>query len=156
MDSSPLDAVDRAIPYHLQENARKPITDIADSVNVSDNTVRNCIRSLEDADVIEGYQVNVDYDRANVQHYYAFVCTARVSEREQLARQARERPAVVEVLSLMTGTNNVVVVGAGSRKDDMTDLAYQLDEIGLTIEREHLIREHERRPFEGFRLENSV
>lgn len=153
MDDSTLDAVDRAILYHLQQNARKPITDIADAVNVADNTVRNRIQTMEDEGVITGYGVEIDYDRAAVQHYYLFVCSARVSEREELADRAHRLPTVVEVITLMTGTRNVYVLGAGSQKDDITQLAYDLDESGLEIADEYLIRDHVRQPFEEFSLQ---
>jgi DNA-binding Lrp family transcriptional regulator len=156
MESSPLDGVDREILYQLQTNARKPITDIADATNVSDNTVRNRIDDLEEAGVIKGYQVNVNYDHAGVQHYYIFVCTAVVSERESLARQARKLSGVVEIITLMTGTSNVYILGAGTEKDDMTHLAYDVDGLGLQIEYEHLVRAHERRPFEGFHLQETI
>lgn len=153
MEGSALDAVDRAILYHLQRNARKPITDIADAVNMADNTVRNRIQAMEDEGVIKGYSVDIDYDRADVQHYYVFVCSARVSERERLVDEARQFPAVVEVLTLMTGSKNVYVLGAGSEKDDITQLAYDLDELGLDVNDEYLIRDHVHKPFEEFRLD---
>lgn len=156
MNGSTIDAVDRAIIYHLQENARKPITDIADAVNVADNTVRNRIQKLEDEGIIRGYTATVDYDKANVQHYYIFICTARVSEREELAEEARKHSSIVEVLTLMTGTNNIYVLGVGTRKDDMTNLAYSLDNLGLRIDHEHLIRDHVHEPFDGFRLEQNI
>ncbi|MBX0286896.1 AsnC family transcriptional regulator [Halomicroarcula sp. F28] len=147
------DRLGRAIIHHLQTDARKPITEIADAVNVSDNTVRNRIRSLEERGVITGYQATVDYDTAGVQHYYLFVCSVRVSEREQLAEKAREQPSVTEVLTLMTGTHNVYVVAAASRKEAVSDLARRLDKLELEIEREHLIWRHDRQPFSGFELE---
>lgn len=152
MASSPLDAVDHAILHELQRNARKPITDIADAVDVSDNTVRNRIEAMEEADVIDGYRVDVNYDEAGVQHHYLFVCSTRVSKREQLAEEARRQLGVTEVITLMTGTHNVYVLAAGSEKDDMTKLAYDIDELGLEIEREHLIRAHVRQPYDGFAL----
>lgn len=152
MNGSDFDAVDRAILHHLQQDARKPITDIADAVNVSDNTVRNRIQGLEDEGVIRGYFVDVNYDEIGVQHHYIFTCSARVSRREQLAERVREFPGVTEVITLMTGSNNVLIVAAGTEKDDMTDLAYAVDELGLDIEHEHLVREHARQPLEEFRL----
>lgn len=155
MESSPLDGVDREILYQLQKNARKPITEIADATNVSDNTVRNRIDALEEEGVIEGYQVNVNYDHAGVQHYYMFACSASVSERESLAREARQHTGVVEVITLMTGKSNVYILGAGAEKDDMTDLAYDVDGLGLEIEHEHLVRGHDRRPFDGFHLQEN-
>lgn len=153
MGSPPHDAIDRAILHYLQADGRTPITDIADELDVADNTVRNRITKLENEGVIEGYQVNVDYDEAGVQHYYMFSCTARISEREHLAEEAKEHDGVVEVITLMTGRENVLIIAAGSQKDDMTALANELDMIGLVIEREHLVREHDRQPYSGFRLE---
>ena len=156
MDTAPLDTVDRAIIYHLQEDARTPITDIADAVNVSDNTVRNRIRALEEKDIITGFQVNVDYDAAGVQHHFLFVCSARVSEREQLVDDARQLDGVTEVITLMTGSENVYIISAASGKKKITELAYAIDSLGLEIEREHLIWRHDRQPFSGFRLEEST
>lgn len=156
MESSSLDAVDYAILYHLQQDGRKSITDISDAVNVSDNTVRNRIQDLEDEQVIQGYQVNINYDEADIQHHYLFVCSARVSEREELAKEARQHSGVTEVITLMTGKHNIYVIGVGNEKDDMTNLAYDIDEMGLEIEREHLIRAHDRQPFDGFQLEDNL
>lgn len=150
MSSASLDDLDRAVLHHLQEDARRAVTDIADDLDVSDNTVRNRMQAMEEAGVIGGYRVEVDYDVADVQHYYMFVCSARVSEREALAAEAREYPRVTEVITLMTGNHNVLVIGASEGKDEISDLASAIDELGLTVEREHLIRDHVRQPYSGF------
>lgn len=150
MTSTPLDETDRAIIYHLQSNGRQPITDIADAVEVADNTVRNRIARLKQDGIIQGYSVNVDYDRAGVPHYYIFLCTAPVSEREQLADATREMEGVVEVVTLMTGESNVLVHAIGMEKDDITHLAYDIDDLGLRINSEHVVRDHTRHPFTAF------
>lgn len=155
MDGTPTDAIDRAILYELQVNGRRQITDIADEVDVADNTVRNRIQAMEDEGVIDGYLVDVNYDQAGLQHYYVFLCTARVSEREKLAKQVIEEPSVVEVTTLMTGQNNVLVFAAAEEKDEITDLAYNLDEMGLQINAEYLVRRQIRKPYERFQLEES-
>lgn len=153
MDDTPFDAVDRGIVYLLQQNARNTITDVATAVNVSDNTVRNRVRRLEERGVIEGYSADIDYNRIGVQHHYQFVCTASVSDREELANEALDVPGVVEVRTLMTGTRNVYVTAAGSDNDDITRIAMALDETGLEIEVENLVRSRTRRPLQQFRLE---
>lgn len=152
MDGTPTDAIDRAILYELQVNGRRQITDIADELDVADNTVRNRLQKMEDGGVINGYLVDVNYDQARIQHHYVFTCTARVSEREELAQEALQLPGVVEVTTLMTGTNNVIIFGVGEEKDDITDLAYALDAMGLRIDHEHLVRRQVRRPYDGFQL----
>lgn len=106
---------------------------------------------MEEAGIITGYTVNIDYDAAGIQHHYVFVCTARVSEREGLAAEARKLPGVIEVITLMTGTDNVLLIAVTSKKDEITDLAYAVDELGLRIEREYLIREHIKQPYSELR-----
>jgi len=137
-------------PVPPPQDARRAITDVADDVGVSDDTVRNRIQRPEGEGVIDGYSVDVSYDDADVQHYYVFVCTAHVGEREALAREAGRLPGIVEVRTLMTGTRNVHLTAVGPEKDDITRLAQSIDELGLTIERENLIRSYSRYPFDGF------
>lgn len=153
MDDTPFDAMDRGIVYLLQRDARSTITDVATAVNVSDNTVRNRVRRLEEQGVLEGYSADVDYNRIGVQHHYQFICTAGVSEREELADEALGVPGVIEVRTLMTGTRNVYVTAAGSDNDDITRIALALDGIGLGIDQENLIRSQTRQPLEQFQLE---
>lgn len=156
MGSLSLDAVDREILYQLQSNARQPITEIADAADVSDNTVRNRIERLEDAGVIEGYQANVDYDEADVPHYYIFVCSARVSERDELAEEVRGIDGIVEVITLMTGNSNVLLLAAVGKKGEISDLAFDIDGLGLDIEREHLVRNHVHQPLSRFHVPDDV
>ena len=150
MGDDSIDEVDRAILYYLQQDARRSFSDIADELDVSSNTVRNRISDMEEAGVISGYHAAVNYDTAGVQHHYIFFCTVAVSKREELAGEVRQLPGVVEVITLMTGQNNVIIIGAGDEKDAMTELAYTVDELGLTIEHEHLIRDFARQPYSGF------
>lgn len=145
-----LDVIDQAILFHLQQDGRKPITAIAEALDVSDNTVRNRVQAMEDAGVITGYQVTVDYEKADIQHHYLFVCSARVKDRERLAAEARNHAGVTEIVTVMTGTENVYIVGVGESKDDITDLALALDELGLAIEREYLVRDYTSQPYSRF------
>lgn len=151
MTESPIDATDRHILYLLQEDARANITDIADVVGVSGNTVRNRIEALEDRDVINGYDVDIDYQKAGLDLHFAFTCSARVSEREGFAREALHVPGIVEVREFMTGRNNVFVEGVGSDVDDITREAETLDGLGLSIEAEALIRSDYSKSLEYFR-----
>lgn len=150
MSDSTLDEIDRAILFYLQEDGRRAVTEIADRINVADNTVRNRIQAMEESGVIAGYSVDVDYNAAGVQHHYMFVCSTRVSQREELAAEARKLPNVIEVITLMTGNHNVFLIGSCSDKDEISHLAHTLDELGLHIEREHLIYDHIRQAHSGF------
>ena len=78
-------------------DARRPVTEIAEYAGVSDNTVRNRMRRLEDRGVIQGYSADIDYHRTGIRHSSQFVCTARMGEPDELADRARDIPGVVEV-----------------------------------------------------------
>lgn len=151
-----MDAIDRAILYHLQQDAHQPLTHIATALDVSDNTVRNRIEKLENDGILQRYTIDVDYDRANIQHHYLFICTARVSERESLVEDARKIPGVTRIMSVMTGQQNVHIEVAAATKDEITGIAYRLDEIGFRIEQENLIWSEHKEPYAGFRLEENL
>ncbi|WP_226480355.1 hypothetical protein [Natrinema amylolyticum] len=64
-------------------------------------------------------------------------------------------PGVVGVTTLMTGSMNVYVTAAAPDKQTITDIAYRLDEVGLSIDREHLIWKQESDPYTGFQFEGN-
>ena len=151
MTSHELDALDRRILYALQREARHTSSsDIAASLDVSASTVRNRIQRLEDADVIEGYHAAVDYEATGHQFFTLIVCTAPIPDREVLAAAAAEVPGVVEVQEVMTGDANVLVRAVGVDTDDLTRIGEDLDDLGLRVSDEDLIRSIHRRSYSQF------
>ena len=152
---TPLDDVDRAILQLLQRDARNlTAVDIADRVGVTDGTVRNRIDKMEQSEIIEGYVPMVDYELAGYQLQIRIMCTAPIVDREDLAREALRIEGVVEVHEVMTGRGNVEVKAVAPRHDDLTRIARTLDEMGLSVESEELIRHHYFRPFNHFGTED--
>ena len=62
-DPVPLDQTDRAILDLLQENARRPLRDIADAVGLTVAPVQRRIARLEKLGVIERYTVRINHGR---------------------------------------------------------------------------------------------
>ncbi len=154
-ESGPLDDVDRAILQLLQRDARnRTAVEVAERVGVSDGTVRNRIDALERENVIEGYVPLVHYENAGYQLQIRFTCTARIVDREQLARDALDVRGVVEVREMMTGRENVEITAVAPQNEDVTRVALALDELGLDVEREELVRNRYVRPFDHFGTEN--
>lgn len=152
---TPLDEVDRAILQLLQRNARhQTAIEIGEAVGVSDGTVRNRIESLEQREIIEGYVPVIDYENAGYQLEVQFHCSARIVNREAYAEEALQIEGVVEVLELMTGTSNVEITAVAPRKDDLTRIAREIDELGLEVEEEKLVRRKYIRPFNHFGTED--
>ncbi|WP_049903255.1 Lrp/AsnC family transcriptional regulator [Halococcus agarilyticus] len=146
-----LDALDGRILHALQEDGRHTSSsDIAASLDVSASTVRNRIQRLESDEVISGYHADVDYEAAGFQLYTLIVCTAPIPEREELAAAAADVPGVVEVQEVMTGEANVLVRAIGVDGDDLSRIGEELDELGLGVSDEDLIRNTHRSPYSGF------
>ena len=146
-----LDALDRRVLFHLQRDARRTSSgDIAADTGVSASTVRNRIAGLEQRDILRGYHADVDYERSGYQLYTLVVCTAPIPQREELAKAALDVPGVVEVREVMTGTANVHVDVVGEDGDDLSRIGRELDELGLDVVDEDLIRNRHTTPFRGF------
>lgn len=151
METADIDNLDRCILYCLQEDARRTsASTIAERVDVSARTVRNRIERLEDAGVIRGYQLDVDYETAGYQLHTLIICTAPVADREQLARDAIEVPGVVDVIEIMTGAQNLFVEVIGTDGDDLSRITRDLNELGLEINDEDIIRSEHTAAFHQF------
>ena len=151
MKDGELDSVDRRILYHLQKDARHASSsDIADRIGVSASTVRTRLNKLEESGIVRGYNVDIDYDLAGYPLYTKIICTAPVPDRGELTRRAREVDGVTAVREIMTGKRNVYVNAIGADHDDLNRITEELDEIGLEIVDEQLIRDEYVCQYHGF------
>jgi DNA-binding Lrp family transcriptional regulator len=151
MKNGELDSVDRRILYHLQRDARHvSSSEIAAQLDVSPSTVRTRLNELEESGIVRGYHVDIDYERAGYPLYTKIVCTAPVPERDELAQRAREVDGVTAVREVMTGERNVYVNAIGESHDDLVRIAGELDEIGLDVVNEQLVRSEYVCPYHGF------
>lgn len=146
-----LDELDQLIIHALQEDARRTSSKtIADEAGVSASTVRNRIQRLQERGIVRGYHADVDYEQAGYQLYTLIVCTAPVPRREELAAAALDVPGVVRVEEVMTGAENVHVSAVGTDSDDLSRIGRDLDELGLEVVDEDLIRNVHSGPFNAF------
>ncbi|MFD1647209.1 Lrp/AsnC family transcriptional regulator [Haloarchaeobius litoreus] len=151
MKDGTLDTVDRRILYHLQQDARHTSSsDIAEQLDISPSTVRTRLNALEKSGVIRGYHVDIDYDLAGYPLYTKIICTAPVPDRDRLANRAREVDGVTAVREIMTGERNVYVNAIGTDHDDLNRIAQELDELGLKVVDEQLIRDEYVCQYHGF------
>lgn len=144
-----LDDIDREILYALQEEARNlSSSEIADRTEASSSTVRKRIQRLESEGVIKGYSADVDYQRSGYPLRMLLFCTAPIPERGELIDDILEISGVVSVQELVTGEKNLLVTAIGETDDDITPVAQELLEMGLTVADEVLVRSHETTPFD--------
>jgi DNA-binding Lrp family transcriptional regulator len=151
MKETELDSVDRHILYYLQQDARRTSSsDIADKLGLSPSTIRTRLDKLETSGIIRGYNVDIDYDLAGYPLYTKIICTAPVPERDALADAARDVHGVTAVREIMTGERNVYVNAIGKDHDDLNRISEEIDNLGLHIVDEQLIRDEFVCPFHGF------
>ena len=137
-----LDDIDYAILAALQENARHNTNAaISERVGVSPSTVGKRIGHLESTGVVRGYSPDVDYERAGYPLEVIFSCTAPVTDRATFVRGLDDLDGVVNVRVLMTGTENVHIRVVGASKDDITEVAGEIDELGFDVVDEILVRD---------------
>ena len=151
MRDGELDSIDRSILYYLQQDARRTSSsDIAEQLDLSPSTVRTRINKLEEKGIIRGYHIDIDYDRAGYPLYTKIICTAPVPKRDALANRARKIDGVTAVREIMTGKRNVYVNAIGRTHDDLNRIASELDDLGLDIVDEQIIRDEYVCPYHGF------
>lgn len=148
MTGEDIDDVDRAILYALQEDARNMASgDIAERTGTSDSTVRKRIQRLESNDVIKGYSAEIDYQRSGYPLRMLLFCTASIPERGELIPEILAIDGVISVQELVTGDQNLLVTAVGETDNDITPVAQDLLDMGLTVADEVLVRSHETTPF---------
>jgi Lrp/AsnC family leucine-responsive transcriptional regulator len=151
MAEADIDEVDRAILYALQEDARNTSSgDIAERTGTSDSTVRKRIQRLQSEGVIKGYSADVDYQQSGYPLRMLLFCTASIHERGDLIPDILAIDGVVSVQELVTGEENLLVTAVGESDSDITPVAQELIEMGLTVADEVLVRSHETTPFGEF------
>lgn len=144
--SGELDSIDEHILLNLQREGRSTITEMAEDLPVTGNTVRNRIEAMEEAGVITGYAAEVDYASAGLPFHFQFTCTAPIAERSRLVEAAFDIPGVLSIRELMTGQRNVVIEVVGGKQEDITRIAETLDNLGLVVVEENLVKRAETRP----------
>ena len=154
MADEEIDDVDRAVLYALQADARNTSSgDIAQRTGTSDSTVRKRIQRLESDEVIKGYSADVDYQKSGYPLRMLLFCTASIPERGDLVPEILAIDGVVSVQELVTGEQNLLVTAVGESDSDITPVAQELLDIGLTVADEVLVRSHETTPFGGFKVD---
>lgn len=151
MSTDPLDELDYGILHLLQRDARNttPI-DMAELLPVTDTTVRNRIEKLEQRGIIRGYVPQIDYEAAGFPLRVEFTCTAPVDQRSDLVQELLDVPHVVQVEEMLSARDNIEVLVVTNEAEELNKVTAEIDGLGLTIERERLLRTIHSRPFNHF------
>jgi len=151
MTGEDIDDVDQAILHALQEDARNMSSgDIAERTGTSGSTVRKRIQQLEADEIIKGYSADIDYQKSGYPLRMLLFCTATIPERGEQIPEILAIDGVVSIQELVTGEQNLLITAVGETDSDITPVAQELLDMGLTVADEVLVRSHETTPFGGF------
>lgn len=150
MDVPELDLVDRGILHRLQQQGRMPITSIADAVDVSDNTVRNRLESLEERGIVRGYTAEIDYENAGLDHRYTLTCSGIDGPGDDLLDRALEISGVVGGQSLLRSRHGLLLDVVGGDAADVERIVSDLEDRGLAVTDARLVRRRAVVAFDGF------
>lgn len=91
-----LDQLDRQILAILMENAKIPYTEIAKQLFVSGGTIHVRMKKLEEAGIVNGYQLNVDHNKLGYDiAAFLGIYLDKSSLYDQVAASLHEIPEVV-------------------------------------------------------------
>ncbi len=80
IESIKLDEIDKKILEQLAKNARIPLVDLAQIVNLTPNAVKERIKNLEKNKIILGYRVFINYQLLGFLHYRVFLHLENLTE----------------------------------------------------------------------------
>lgn len=112
-----MDDADKEILRILEDDARAPVKDIATMAGLEEDEIRERVDTLEEEGVISGYRTVVDWERAGVDHVYAYIDLDVELRREtgydEIAKRIT-RFDEVESLRLISGTTDLRLVVKGT------------------------------------------
>ena len=124
-----LDEVDHQILDILIDNARIPFTDISKKLLVSAGTVHVRVKKMEDAGILKGSSLNLDYEKLG----YSFIAYIGIYlERNDLTEKVLselEKIPNITVAHITTGKFNIYCKLRAKDTRHAKDLIFKIDDI---------------------------
>ncbi|MFB6075878.1 MAG: Lrp/AsnC family transcriptional regulator [Candidatus Aenigmatarchaeota archaeon] len=122
-----MDEKDKKIIEMLKEDGRRPFTQIAEQIGVTEATVRKRVKKLEDGGVIERYTVDVDPSKLG---YKTVTILGLDVEPEKLIPAAEEITNIEEVKDVYTSSGDHMIMAWIWARDNSHLSKIMFDKIG--------------------------
>ena len=134
-----LDVIDKKILDFLVKNTRMPFTEIAKQMDVSAGTIHVRVKKMEDAGIILGSSLNIDYGKLNY-HFTAFIgiLLTKSNRTQDDLRELVTIPNVIEA-SVISGKYNIFCKVKARNTEDAKSIIYQIDDIQDVMRTESMI-----------------
>lgn len=124
-----LDTLDHKILNILIDDTRTAFTDIAKQLNISAGTVHVRVKKMEDAGIIVGSTLNLDYDKLNFNFIaYVGVLLEKTSQTKFVIQRINQIPNIVEA-HIPTGEFNIFCKIRARDTHQAKMIIYELDDI---------------------------
>lgn len=124
-----LDKLDRQILDILINDTRTAFTDIAKRLDISAGTVHVRVRKMEEAGIITGSTLNLDYRKLGYTFIaYVGIFLRKTSQTKFVIQRINEIPNVIEA-HVPTGKYNIFCKIRARNTDHAKRVIYQLDDI---------------------------
>lgn len=139
MSKFKLDSVDHQILDMLIDNSRIPFTDIAKKHNVSAGTIHVRVKKMEDAGIITGSSLTVDYTKLGYSFIaYVGIFLQKTSQTKFVLERLKTIPNVT-VAHITTGKFNIFCKIRAQDTTHAKDVIYQIDDIEGVLRTETMI-----------------
>lgn len=126
-----MDALDRKIIHLLTENARMPVKEIAQKINLTSPAVSSRIHRLEEEGIIGGYTVQLH--RPDEPNRVGALVSVQTSpdRREEFLALIQQESDVLQCYRV-TGTYNFIVKVSCANIEDLEHLLNKIQQLGTT------------------------
>ena len=134
-----IDDVDKKILMYLIDNTRMPFTEIAKQMDVSAGTIHVRVKKMEDAGIILGSSLNIDYAKLDY-NFTAFIgiLLTKSNRTQEVLKELSKIPNVVEA-SVISGKYNIFCKVRAKHTEDAKKIIYQIDDIQDVMRTESMI-----------------
>ncbi|WKS96011.1 Lrp/AsnC family transcriptional regulator [Riemerella columbina] len=134
-----LDEIDKKILDYLVKNTRMPFTEIAKNLSVSAGTIHVRVKKMEDAGIILGSSLNIDYEKLNYT-FTAFIgiLLTKSNKTQEVLKKLSEIPNIVET-SVVSGKYNIFCKMKAKNTEDAKNVIYKIDDIEDVMRTESMI-----------------
>lgn len=134
-----LDEIDKQILNFLVENTRMPFTEIAKLMNVSAGTIHVRLKKLEDAGIIQGSSLSLDYQKLNYSFCaYIGILLTKTNKTQNVLDKLKLIPNVT-VAHIVSGKYNIFCKIRAIDTEDAKNVIFKIDEIDDVLRTESMI-----------------
>lgn len=139
MHNSQLDEVDKKILDFLTENTRMPFTEIAQKMGVSAGTIHVRVKKMEDAGVIMGSSLVIDYRKLGYTFTtYVGILLGKSNRTQDVLKILEKIPNVTE-LNVTSGKYNIFCKIRAKDTEDARRIIYDISDIEDVMRTESMI-----------------